>query len=158
MRGYNRVFMLGGYRRALVWPSVGLVFAVVTLAILAISAEPAVAAAASQGQSNSEPTFAGVGNLVLTVAENSRAGANIGQPLPEATDLDNDTLDYTLAGTDMDSFDFDGTSRQISVAAVTNLDYERKDAYSVRLQVKDNKNAKAIPMMLSTLPLPLLST
>ena len=139
MRGYNRILMLGEYRRALVWPLAGLFVAALALGILAIGAEPAGAAPKGQASQNRNPSFADP-TATRTVPENSLAGTAIGEPLPTATDPDNDTLIYTLAGTDKDSFHFEGSTRQISVINGTTLNYENGISYNVVLQVSDRKN------------------
>ena len=57
-------------------------------------------------------------------------------PLTQATDPDaGDTLTYSLGGTDMGSFGFDASTRQIMTAAA--LDYETKDSYSVMVIATD---------------------
>ena len=69
------------------------------------------------------------------VAENTASGTDIGDPLPAATDDDNDPLTYTLGGTDAASFSFDGSTRQLSTSAA--LDYETKDTYTVTVTADD---------------------
>ena len=70
-----------------------------------------------------------------SVAENTAAGANIGDPVA-ATDADaDDTLAYTLGGADMDSFDIDpGTGQLMTKDA---LDYETKASYDVTVTATD---------------------
>ena len=58
---------------------------------------------------NSAPTFTEGASTTRTIAENTAAGVNIGTPVA-ATDADNDTLTYTLAGTDATSFAIDSTT------------------------------------------------
>ena len=55
------------------------------------------------------------------VAENTAAGENVGAPVT-AMDADNDTLTYSLGGTDMASFDIDPATGQLMTKA--DLDYE----------------------------------
>ena len=63
------------------------------------------------------------------------AGTNIGDPVT-ATDQDvNDTLTYTLGGTDAASFDVDSATGQIKTKAA--LDFETKETYTVTLTVSD---------------------
>ena len=71
-----------------------------------------------------------------TVAENTVSGQNIGTAVA-ATDADNDTLTYTLSGTDAAAFDIVSTSGQLQTKAA--LDFETKKAYSVRVSVTDGK-------------------
>ena len=74
--------------------------------------------------------------------ENSPARTKIGQPLPEATDPDGDTLEYRLDGTDVGSFDFNPDSRQVLVGEGATLDHESKEEHIVELKVSDLKNAE----------------
>ena len=67
----------------------------------------------------------------LSVAENSALGTNIGSPFT-ASDADNDTLSYSLEGTDGDNFSISNTG-QLSTDA--HLDYEAKTSHSVTLKV-----------------------
>ena len=142
---FRRSTTLIGSTRAFFWQMLSLAVAVAVVTILILGAEPAMATPTGQGQSNSKPSFASVGDLTLTVAENSGVGASIGQPLPEATDPGDTTLFYTLGGTDAVSFDFISESRQISVAAGATLNYESRPAYSVDYQVSDGRNDQGNP-------------
>ena len=84
---------------------------------------------------NRMPTFTEGANTTRTIAENTEAGSNIGDAV-SATDQDaNDTLTYTLSGTDAAAFDIDSTTGQIKTKA--SLDYETKSNYSVTLTVSD---------------------
>ena len=56
------------------------------------------------------PVFSDDTTTTRSVAENTARGANIGAPV-SATNSDNDTLTYTLSGTDAASFDIDGNYR-----------------------------------------------
>ena len=71
------------------------------------------------------------------VAENTAAGKDIGAPLT-AADADNDTLTYTLGGTDATSFAIVETSGQLQTKAA--LDYEAKNTYSVTVTATDPSN------------------
>ena len=73
-----------------------------------------------------------------TVAENTAAGVDIGEPLT-ATDNDDSTLTYSLDGDDAASFDIDSTSGQLQTKAA--LDFETKASYTVTVLVSDGKNA-----------------
>ena len=68
------------------------------------------------------------------VAENTVAGENIGAPV-SATDGDDDTLTYTLGGTDAASFNFDTTTGQLQTKDP--LDKETTASYSVTVSVSD---------------------
>ena len=71
-----------------------------------------------------------------SVAENTAANTNIGSAV-SATDTDNDTLTYSLGGTDAASFGIVGTSGQLQTSAA--LDYETKSSYTVTVSVSDGK-------------------
>ena len=75
--------------------------------------------------------------------ENTPGGTNIGAALPEATDGDDDTLTYSLGGTDASSFDFDASTRQLSTAAGASFDHETKDTYSVTVTADDGHGDSA---------------
>ena len=76
-----------------------------------------------------------------SVAENTAAGQPIGSPVA-ATDPDtNDTLTYSLSGTDAASFDINDQTGQISVGTDTALDYETRKSHTVTVSVRDSKNA-----------------
>ena len=90
---------------------------------------------------NEPPVFSG--NLgTHSVAENTPANQNIGNPVT-ATDPDNgDTLTYSLGGTDADSFTIVATSGQLKTKAP--LDYETaKRSYSVTVTATDSTNSAA---------------
>ena len=84
---------------------------------------------------NKPPVFKDGANTVRAIAENTAAGTNIGDPVT-ATDQDaNDTLTYTLGGTDAASFSIDSTTGQLKTSA--SLDFETKSSYTVTLTVSD---------------------
>ena len=86
---------------------------------------------------NDAPTFPDA-TLTRSIAENTGAGENVGDPIPEASDPDSgDTLGYTLEGTDAGSFELDGTSRQIKTKAGISYDFEAKASYSVTVKAED---------------------
>ena len=85
---------------------------------------------------NSAPVFTDGDSTTRMVAENKAPGTNIGNPIA-ATDADNDTLTYTVSGTDATSFDIVGTSGQLQTKAA--LDYETKTFYLVTVSVSDGK-------------------
>ena len=77
-----------------------------------------------------------------SVAENTGAGENIGEPVA-ATDANNaDTLTYALGGTDAASFTIVSTSGQLQTKAA--LDYETKSSYTVTVSVRDSKDADGV--------------
>ena len=73
-----------------------------------------------------------------SVAENTGAGMNIGEPVM-ATDDDNDTLSYMLSGTDAASFDIGMYTGQLMTKAA--LDYETKMSYMVTVTATDPDGA-----------------
>ncbi len=87
----------------------------------------------SEGTNNA-PVFTDGTSTTRSVAENTAANTNIGSAV-SATDADNDTLTYTLGGTDAASFSIVSTSGQLQTS--TALDYETKSSYSVTVSVSD---------------------
>ena len=85
---------------------------------------------------NNVPVFADGTTTTRSVAENTAANTNIGSAV-SATDADNDTLTYSLGGTDAASFGIVGTSGQLQTSAA--LDYETKSSYTVTVSVSDGK-------------------
>ena len=86
---------------------------------------------------NIAPIFTDGGSTSRSVAENTEAGQNIGSAVA-ATDANDDTLTYSLGGTDAASFDIISTSGQLQTHAA--LDYETPpNAYSVTVSVSDGK-------------------
>ncbi len=83
---------------------------------------------------NVAPVFTDGTSATRTIAENTAAGINIGDAIA-ATDADNDTLTWTLSGTDAASFDIDSATGQLQTKAA--LDYEMKNTYSVTITVSD---------------------
>ena len=91
------------------------------------------------------PVFAG-SRTTRSIAENTPAGINIGSPV-SATDADDDTLTYTLGGTDARSFSIVGNSGQLQTQAP--LDYETKKAYTVTVTVSDGGRADTISVTIT---------
>ena len=85
---------------------------------------------------NSVPVFTDGSSTTRTIAENTVSWQNIGTPVA-ATDMDGDTLTYTLGGTDASSFSIVRTTGQLQTNAA--LDYETKTSYSVTIAVSDGK-------------------
>ena len=83
---------------------------------------------------NSAPVFTEGDSTTRAIAENTATGTDIGTPVA-ATDADNDTLTYTLSGTDSGSFGIVSTSGQLQTSAA--LDYETKTSYTVTVSVSD---------------------
>ncbi len=87
---------------------------------------------------NRSPTFTDGATTNRSVAENTPAGAEIGEPVA-ATDREDDTLTYTLRGADAESFDIDPATGQLLTKAP--LDHEATSAYSVIVAVSDGKSS-----------------
>ena len=87
--------------------------------------------------SNRRPTFDQGANATRRVPENTGVGENIGNAV-SATDPDGDTLTYSLAGTDRNSFVIVASSGQLQTSGA--LDHEVKSSYTVTVRVNDGKN------------------
>ena len=83
---------------------------------------------------NNPPVFA-ENNTTRSIPENTPAGVPIGEAV-SAEDADSDdTLAYTLGGTDAAAFAIDQTTGQLKTKAA--LDYETKNTYSVVVTASD---------------------
>ena len=71
-------------------------------------------------------------------AAETSSGVDVGAPVT-ATDDDNDTLEYSLEGTDAASFEIDSSSGQISTVSGTNYDRESDSSYSVTVKADDGE-------------------
>ena len=85
---------------------------------------------------NSAPEFDD-DTLTRSIAENTAANTNIGAVIPAATDDDNDTLTYTMEGTDAASFTFDASTRRIKTKTGVTYDFEAKSSYMVTIKADD---------------------
>ncbi len=88
---------------------------------------------------NRAPVFTEGSSTTRSVAENTGSGVNIGTPV-SATDDDQDTLTYTLGGTDVDSFDIDTATAQLKTKNA--LDYEIKSSYSLTITAMDGNSGE----------------
>ena len=95
---------------------------------------------------NTAPTFTEGASTTRPIAENTAAGINIGAPIA-ATDANNDTLTYTLTGTDAISFSIVSISGQLQTRSA--LDYETKTTYSVMVTVTDGSLSNTITVAIS---------
>ena len=84
---------------------------------------------------NVAPEFADSEDGARSVAEDTAAGEDIGNPVA-ANDANGDALTYVLGGTDAASFDIDTGSGQLMTLAA--LDYETKASYSVTVTASDS--------------------
>ncbi len=83
---------------------------------------------------NNAPIFTEGTSTTRAIAENTSSGVNIGSAV-SATDIENDTLTYSLSGTDASAFNIDTTNGQLQTLAA--LDYETKSSYTVTVTVSD---------------------
>ena len=95
---------------------------------------------------NVAPVFTDGTTTTLSIAENTAADTNIGSPV-SATDANNDTLTYSLSGTDAASFDIISTTGQLKTKVA--LDYEAKTSYSVTITVTDGNLTDTISVSIS---------
>ena len=87
---------------------------------------------------NVAPEFADSEDGARSVAEDTAAGEDIGNPV-EATDDNNDTLTYVLGGADGADFTIEPDTGQLMTLAA--LDYETKASYSVTVTARDSDSA-----------------
>ena len=95
---------------------------------------------------NNPPVFTDGTSTTRSIAENTTSDTNIGTPVA-ATDADNNTLAYTLSGTDAASFGIDSTTGQLKTNA--SLDHETKDEYSVTVNVNDGSTSVSITVTIN---------
>ena len=95
---------------------------------------------------NTAPTFTEGASTTRSVAENTSANVNIGNAVA-ATDPENDTLTYTLSGTDAASFDIESTTGQLKTKSA--LDYETKSTYTVTITVSDSNLTDTITVTIN---------
>ena len=91
---------------------------------------------------NEAPAFA-TETATRMVAEDTAAGVDIGAPVV-ATDVDGDTLAYTLDAADAAFFDIDTETGQLKTADPLNnpLDYETQTDYEVTVTATDGKKCR----------------
>ena len=91
-----------------------------------------------EGVANNAPVFTEGASTTRSIAENTVAGTNIGTVIG-ATDADAlDTLNYSLGGTDANSFAIASATGQLQTKDA--LDYETKTSYSVTITVSDQNS------------------
>ncbi len=107
----------------------------------------AAAVAFTTTPANQAPAFAN-SSVTLTVAENTAAGADIGNPVAAADPDAGDTLTYSLSGADKDHFAIDAASGQLQTKGA--LDYEGQSSYSVTVTATDGGGlADSIPVTIT---------
>ena len=90
--------------------------------------------------SNQAPTFPSTEDGARSVAENTGANVDIGDPVA-AIDVDADTLTYSLSGTDATSFAINTATGQLRTKAGVTYDHETTASYRVTVSVHDGKAA-----------------
>ena len=103
----------------------------VTIKVTNVDEDPEIMRAPD---ANVAPEFASA-TTSRTVAENTDAGEDIGNPVA----ANGDTLAYTLGGTDAASFDINEDTGQLMTKAA--LDYESKNSYEVMVTATDPDSA-----------------
>ena len=97
---------------------------------------------------NTAPVFSGTATT-RTVPENSDAGTSVGAAVT-ATDADDDTLTYSLEGTDAASFDIDSGTGQIKTKSGVTYNHEAtKNSYSVTVKASDSTDSDTITVTIS---------
>ncbi len=89
---------------------------------------------------NAPPVFIEGDSTTRSVEEHTPKNRNIGNPVNATDANENDTLTYTLAGTDAVFFSIVNTSGQLKTKAA--LDYEVKPSYTVTLSVSDERGGQ----------------
>ena len=97
-------------------------------------------------QPNNPPVFGEGASAARNVPENASAGTPIGDPVA-ATDADNDTLTYSLEGTDAASFGITPATGQITTRAA--LDAGTKDTYTVTVVASDGTDEDRITVTIT---------
>ena len=86
---------------------------------------------------NRAPSFSGR-DKTFSVREDTEAREEIGSPVTATDPDEDDTLEYSLTGTDAASFDIDPSTGQILTDGA--LDYETKQTYHLAVSVSDGMN------------------
>ena len=81
-----------------------------------------------------------------TISEGAVAGTNIGDPVA-ALNLNQDSLTYSIGGTDGESFEIDAGTGQLKTKA--DLDFETKSSYAVVVTVSDGTDQDTIPVTIT---------
>ena len=103
------------------------------------------ATATPADEGNSAPIFDDGDSTTRSVAENTAADTAVGAPML-AKDGDNDSLTYTLGGTDGTSFRVHGSGQLRTYAA---LDHEAKSTYVVTVTVSDGTDTDTITVTIN---------
>ena len=87
---------------------------------------------------NRPPQFPSSETGVRSIPENTTAGVDIGAPVAAVDSDTDDTLTYSLSGTDAISFDIGTSTGQLRTRAA--LNYEAQGRYTVSVSVHDGKD------------------
>ena len=87
---------------------------------------------------NSRPKFNSRNAVELHVGEKTGRNVSIGVPV-DASDIDGDTLTYTLEGFHKDDFSIESRSGHIRTKSA--LNFEERNSYSLTVRVDDGRNA-----------------
>ena len=104
------------------------------------------------GPPNNEPVFDEGASASRSVPVNAEAGANVGDPV-DATDADeDDTLTYSLDGTDKDSFEIDSSTGQLFTKSGVTLTVGA--SHSVTVVANDGEDTASIAVTIRVVPPP----
>ena len=95
------------------------------------------------GGGNSAPEFPSTETGARSIAENTTTVENVGAPVIAEDDDTDDTLTYTLGGTDAGTFTIVDTTGQIKTKAGQTYDFETKPSYSVTVTADDSNGGTA---------------
>ena len=112
-----------------------LALAVLALVLLVFASLNSDGTPQAQAAANTPPVFAD-DRAIRSVPENSPPGTNVGEPVT-ATDAENESLTYSISGTDASLFDIESGSGQITVGTGTVLDFETRFSYTVTVTAAD---------------------
>ena len=104
----------------------------------------------TEPETNNRPEF-DAPSATRNVPENASAGTPIGEPVA-ATDADNDTLTYSLEGTDAASFDITPATGQLVTEVA--LDAATKSTYTVDVVASDGSAEARITVTITVTALP----
>ena len=96
---------------------------------------------------NETPTFSD-DTATRSIAENATVGTNVGAVVT-ASDVDGDTLTYSLEGTDGSKFDIGSSTGQITVKTGNVPNFEAKTSYSVTVKVSDGSLTDTIAVTIN---------
>ena len=108
------------------------------IGMFAVLSSPISPPSPAYAESNSQPAFSSARTPPGAWPRTRRPARPVGDPVT-ATDSDDDSLTYTLSGTDAASFAINASSGQLQTK--TALDYETKSSYSVTVTATDLSGA-----------------